>query len=602
MNYVICISLPLLITLLAACTPAESTSGPAPISLPNPQPTAVSAGQPVDEAGKLQQGLPVDAPIIAYNEVKEGTLREAGVVDEWAFSAQAGDRVNVVLNSQFDSYLELYGPDGVLLASNDDRGNSLTSAIFDAQLKQTGPHIIAVRGYAGGTGNYALGLTGGHPTLGGGVLADGDSRTVVLSEQGVKWQYQGRQGSYLTVSITGDSGVDSFLSLYGPDGLFLTSDDDSGGSLNPEIADFALPADGSYTIGAHTIASTGLITLTVSGSSQPAGGGVLTIGQPQLAVLKPGRTHQWTFTGEAGQLLNISMISPEFDTFLELHNAAGEVLAENYDGPDGTSALISTFALPAAGEYTVMARSLSNDQGGNYELTVKPVKIAPGGGELTPDKTAQAVLAPGQTDTWTFTGEAGTFVTVKVQSTQLDSYLELYNARGELLIEDDDSGGGVNAGLLNYPLPESGDYQVHIKSAQSGDTQGGVYELTMQLAAAMTTAGQLESGQVITRELTAGQQDTWLFDAVEDDFVTIRMNSETLDTHLSLYDGDGELLYINDDFAGKQAAITNFIVPKDGQYRVVARSYSPEEAGVYVLTFDMTEDELPISPAPTENK
>jgi hypothetical protein len=459
-----------------------------------------------------------------------------------------------------------------------------------------------VRGYNGGGGNYALALTGGHPTLGGGAVTDGETRSAILSEQGLKWQYQGRQGNFLTVEVAGDPGVDSFLSLYGPGGLLLTSDDDSGGKLNPEIADFELPTDGNYTIRANTIASTGLITLTVSGSSQPAGGGALTIGKPQLAVLKPGRTHQWNFTGEAGQILNISMISPEFDTFLELHTAQGEVLAENDDGPDGTSSLISAFALPAAGEYTIVARSLANDQGGNYELTVKPVKVSPGGGVLVPDKSIQAALAPGQIDIWTFTGEAGTFATVKVQSTQLDSYLELYNAAGDLLIEDDDSGGGVNAGLLNYPLPESGDYQVHIKSARPDDTQGGVYEILLLLAADISTAGQLESGQVITRELAAGQQDTWIFEAPEDNFVTVRMNSGTLDTHLSLSDGNGELLYINDDFAGKQAAITNFIVPKTGQYRVVARSYAPDEAGTYTLTFDITEEELPIAPVPAGSK
>jgi hypothetical protein len=84
------------------------------------------------------------------------------------------------------------------------------------------------------------------------------------------------------------------------------------------------------------------------------------------------------------------------------------------------------------------------------------------------------------------------------------------------------------------------------------------------------------------------------------------MDSDTLDTYLSLYDSDGDLLYVNDDFFAKQAAIANFIVPETGEYRVVARAYSPEEAGSYRLSLQITAEELSLNPdgseeSPVEN-
>jgi hypothetical protein len=584
----------IVITVIAqtACTTGDTP----PAELPNPRPTLPPPVQPTEPVKPLTDQLSADAPVINYNDIKEGVIDEPGAADEWVFNAQAGERVNVVLNSQFDSYLELYNPDGELIASNDDSGDNLTAALFDVALNKTGPYGIIVRGYDGSMGNYALALTGGHPTQGGGLLSNGESRNAVLSDQGYKWRYQGQQGAFFTIDVKGAPGIDSFLALYGPDGTLLVSDDDSGGNLNPEIIDVQLPVDGLYTVRAHTIGATGLITLTVNESAQSSGGGPLTMGKGQLGTLKAGREHRWTFAGEAGQIINVNMVSPEFDTFLELRNSQDVILAENDDGPNDTNALIGNFALPASDTYTVVARSLSNAEGGTYELTVKPVKVAPGGGPLTPDKPVQASLAPEQTDTYTFDAQADSFITVRVESAQLDTYLELFGPDDTLLVGDDDSGGGLNAALLDFPVPADGEYRVAVKSARPENNQGGVYDILLTVTDDIAAAGGLETGQSVTRELAAGQQDTWTFEATEDSFVTIKMESDTLDTYLSLYDESGELLYVNDDFFAKQAAIANFIVPETGVYRVIARAYSPEEEGSYTISLEITNEELPLTP------
>ncbi len=538
----------------------------------------------------------LDAPVIAYNEIKEGQLTAPGVADEWVFNAKAGERVNIVLNSQFDSYLELFSPDGEFIAGNDDNGNSLNAALFDLQLKQSGPHTLMIHGFDAATGEYALALAGGHPATGGGTLTDGASRTVMLSQQGTKWKYQGKGGTYLTINIRADDLVDSQLSLYGPEGTLLTSDDDGGGNLNPEIFEFPVEADGTYTIQAHTNANTGLVALNINSSARPSGGGPLEAGQTQIGILKRGRTHEWTFTGETGQIINLTMNSIDFDTFLELRDSQGAILAENDDVQGTNNSAINLFSLPANDTYTVIARGLTENDGGDYDITLKGIKVAPGGGPLETDTLTQALLVPGQTAPWVFEVKAGMFVTAEVQSGLLDTYLELYGPDGTLLSEDDDSGGDLNAALFDFPISESGEYQIVVTSAQADNSTGGVYDILLTLTENIESSGQLVSDQPQTSSLSQGEQHTWTFEASEDDFVTIKMESDTLDTYLALYDNLGELLDLNDDLLGTNAVIANFTIPESGEYRVIARSYSTEdEGGDYTIYFDITDQALPIN-------
>lgn len=580
----------LLSSLIAGCSFGSEAATATPRSAAEFQAVSAPAEIKPPESKQPIESAILDAPTIAYNEVKEGQIESPAAVDEWVFHAQAGERVNIVLNSQFDTYLELRAPDGEFIASNDDSGESLNAALFDAPIRKSGPHTIVVRGYGGTTGIYGLALTGGHPTIGGGTLANGDSRQVVLSKQGLKWRYQGQQGAYLTVTVEAEALLDSRLALYGPDGTLLTQDDDSGGGLNAEIYEFQLPADGAYTIQAQSTVETGLATLTLNSSPRASGGGPLVVGKTQVGTLKPGRSHQWGFVGEAGQIVNISLNSIDFDPFLEIRNSQNVILAENDDSQGSSNSAINFFTLPANDSYTLIARSAAPDAGGDYDISLKPVKVTPGGGPLSGDQSRQALMAPGQSDTWSFEAEAGDFVTISLESDQLDTYLELYGPDQTLLIEDDDSGGGLNAALLDFALPADGTYQLVVKPAREQEVTGGVYQIRLITAKELVTAGVLTAGEPLTKSLKAGEQHTWTFEAQEDEFVTARMESPTLDTYLSLYDSSGELLAVNDDFLGKQAVIANFIVPETGEYRLVARAYSPDQAGDYTISLETTEE------------
>ncbi|MDX1521598.1 MAG: PPC domain-containing protein, partial [Anaerolineae bacterium] len=553
----------------------------------------------------------------------EGILEPSSNSQTWAFDALAGDRVNVVINGQFDSFLELYTPNGTLLASNDDNSTSLDASLFDIQIQQDGQHFIVVRGYIDAASTYALALTGGHPTESITNLGPKEPRAVVLSPQGIKWHYDGKKNEFVTITISAEERFDTLLSLFGPDGTLAISDDDSGTGLNAEILEFQLPAAGTYTIFAGSASGTGLATVTLT-SSPKQGGGELTIGQVETGTLDAGRLHHWKFTGKSGQLINLSLTSAEFDTFLELHDSQGAILVESDDDNESTNSRIDQFILPADDVYTAVVRGLSNNDAGAYEIKLLLDTIPPGGGLLTPDNLTKAVLLPNQDNTWHFEVPAGVTITVQTNSTLLDTFLELYGPDQALLISDDDSGGGLNAAIEDFSIETGGEYQLRVTSAQENLHQGGVYEIVLSVTPKTDDTEQAEvsiepddtsptdqSSQIKDEvagtdkkdrllpeerrisHLAPGEQPAWIFEANQGAYINIWMESSTIDTHLSLYNSQGTLLVLNDDFDGNQAAIINFVAPKSDQYRIVGRAYAPDESGDYSISLQITDDPIP---------
>jgi hypothetical protein len=100
--------------------------------------------------------------------------------------------------------------------------------------------------------------------------------------------------------------------------------------------------------------------------------GTLRIGESVTAVLDLGSVHAWTFTGTAGDIVSIAMVSPdgELDIYLILLDSDGNVLIEDDDSYGDTNSLISDFELPESGTYTIQAAAFDDNTSGVYELTI----------------------------------------------------------------------------------------------------------------------------------------------------------------------------------------------------------------------------------------
>jgi len=77
------------------------------------------------------------------------------------------------------------------------------------------------------------------------------------------WFFTGIAGQTITIDMK-SSTVDSYLTLYSPQDVWLVEDDDSGANYNALIDDYVLPTSGGYTIVAETLDVAGSYELTVT--------------------------------------------------------------------------------------------------------------------------------------------------------------------------------------------------------------------------------------------------------------------------------------------------------------------------------------------------
>jgi hypothetical protein len=193
--------------------------------------------------------------------------------------------------------------------------------------------------------------------------------------------------------------------------------------------------------------------------------------------------HLWRFAGNAGQTIQIDMISSSFDAFLILQDANGNELIRNDDGGEGLNARI-VYTLPSTAQYRVIANTYRQGAFGQYTLRLSAGGAAtPGGTTLTVG--VRGTISLGQTISGTlvstdprlvdrsvyhaylFSGRAGQRITLEVMSEDFDAYAIIQDASGTKLTEDDDSGGNLNA-RLSYTLPYTGTYRLVANAYREG--------------------------------------------------------------------------------------------------------------------------------------
>ena len=186
---------------------------------------------PGDEGGSLTNGGNFD-----------GTI-QLGDLDLWSFTANAGDRVvlrgaSLTSINDFEPWLRIYGPDGVLLR---DSGVNSSVAVEELDLTATNSGtftgIMTDSGFGlfNGTGAYRLyfahlpGAFGVGPgDQGGSMIAGADSLGTILLGDLDLWRFTACKGDAINLQVNQLSTTNTFnpwLRLYGPTGALIV---DSG--------------------------------------------------------------------------------------------------------------------------------------------------------------------------------------------------------------------------------------------------------------------------------------------------------------------------------------------------------------------------------------
>ncbi|MBN1813797.1 MAG: PPC domain-containing protein [Anaerolineae bacterium] len=317
---------------------------------------------------------------------------------------------------------------------------------------------------------------------------------------------------------------------------------------------------------------------------EPVERGAIQPGETVRGTLPLFGTDVWTFDAGAGQYVTIGMSAADpsaLDTYLELYDAGGVLVAEDDDSGGDTNSLIVEFSVVVTGTFTI--RALTYSGSGDYVLNVDIVEPS-GGGTLWYTTTVEGVLpASWSRYEWTFEGEEGQVINFAMNATDdvLDCYLELYGPDDVFLTDDDDSGVEYDALIEYYTLPSDGTYSVVTRGGEFGAT--GAYTLALELTE-MAVQGALAYGDIVSATLEPDTRHHWLFDGEAGDVVGISMSGE-LDTYLELFAPDGVRVAVDDDGgSGSDAAIIAFELPLSGTYRIIARGHDDKDVGKYELT------------------
>ncbi|RZJ85330.1 MAG: hypothetical protein EON88_26405, partial [Brevundimonas sp.] len=217
------------------------------------------------------------------------------------------------------------------------------------------------------------------------------------------------------------------------------------------------------------------------------------------------------------------------------------------------------------------------------------------------------------TDTWTLRGQPGARYTARLNASDFDAYLM---ARGDGVEEDNDddpSGRGDRNSRLEFVMPRSGEVELTTTSYQPGET--GAYTLLVEedgggrnpgggRPAPQTPAtGNLAVGGDVTGRLASGSSqlrsgeyaDGYTLRGRRGDRLDLRLTSTQFDPYLFIT-GPGDFTAANDDDeSGQDGTNSRLIVtlPADGEYRVVATSYTAGETGSYRLAAAMAGRDAP---------
>ncbi len=195
------------------------------------------------------------------------------------------------------------------------------------------------------------------------------------------YYFDGSAGQAITVRMDKrDSGIDSYVELYNPDGSLLGQDDDRGGNGNARLA-ITLRQNGRHKIIAREYGSgTGGYRLSLSREStaDPDDNRWIAFGNTLQGTISPNDDRDWYyFSGISGRSVNIHMNKADsgLDSYLELYNEAGVKVAENDDGGGDRNAWI-VYTLPTGGTYRILARSYGLGSSGRYNLSIPSVSNA----------------------------------------------------------------------------------------------------------------------------------------------------------------------------------------------------------------------------------
>ncbi len=457
------------------------------------------------------------------------------------------------------------------------------------------------------------------------------------------WTFSGKRGDRIAITMR-SSAFDPYLILtrnVGGSNENVRQDDDGGGGTDARVA-VELPADGNYSIVANAVGKEALgeyslaleavdrvqiafpqvIANAAQHTAMRIGSTVNGTLTPQSALLTDGSSFDaYTFEGRAGESIEISMETTDFDAFLALGIFGSDsVVAKDDDSGENSNALIVA-RLPRTGRYVILANSFGRDAAGTYSLGLRtgrptlptttilgrtggtpPIRV---GQTVTGDlgRATEAMQDASPFQVWYFEGRAGQRITVNMRSADFDNFLHIGRVGAKVTLgSDDDSGGGTNA-RVSVTLPEnglyaiianalrpngSGSYTLHVREGSGPDWRSMTNK---DVLAAADSFPRIQLGQSVRGRFNDSSPlrndespfTGYVFEGRRGNVFQIDMEAG-FDAFLSVGRAGTDSIIANDDDGGDSTnARLTVTLPADGRYVVIANSVGKDARGEFTL-------------------
>ncbi|WP_249979153.1 hypothetical protein [Vreelandella olivaria] len=444
-----------------------------------PGATPAVEGPPAEENAAAEQyrnSAVAGLDSLTLGERTRGEITSAGELNgkdgsrflRYAISLEEDELVEISLRGALQGIVALY----------DDQLELLKSApTVRHRIEESGDYIVVVSGAdAHSYGPFSINSR---------TIELSDSDTLTIDAPIDSWLDGTARELTLTIEEAGMYQIemhaddfDAYLVLEGPHG-YHREDDDSAGNLNARISDFLAPGDYKLTARTAYGDGNGVFTLTAEPRELPGDGELRNDGtitpDDSLNGWYSGQDLQYELEIEEAGMYQVQMGSNDVDSYLVLQGPNG-YYREDDDSAGNLDARITDFLAP--GVYQLTARTAFGYDSGLFTLSVE-LKELPEGvelrneGALTPDETLNGWYS-GEPLMYELTLEESSLVTIRMNSTDFDTYIELY---GEgVSYSDDDGGGGTNSLLEQALLP--GTYTVSARGFSASGS--GLYELEVR--------------------------------------------------------------------------------------------------------------------------
>lgn len=336
--------------------------------------------------------------------------------------------------------------------------------------------------------------------------------------------------------------------------------------------------------------------------------GMLSADDPRLS--DETNADLYRFMGQAGRVVQLSLLSDEFDTYLFLYDGERQVMETSDDEGGGTNSRMSVVLPedgwyyvvansyePAAGRYTLSLELLGGETVSKPGLATGPAdrRLSLGAPVVAELSASDSVAADGSlVDRYAVELRDDNVYTVSLMSERFDAFLWVYDPLGALAAASDDVAGS-DARILLFP-PATGTYRIEASSFAPGETGEYTLIITAGIDAAALGARLLEIGDTLQGALgpkdllwsDGAFYDLYQVDVFAGERVSIRLSSSAVDSYLFVVDERGRWIAEDDDSAGGTNAAATFVAAADGRYSVIASSYLAGEQGRYTIEVSST--------------